>query len=125
MANTLLRPGAITNRISARWSNDEYQLAIRGMRKYGKDFRSIAEIIGTKNESQLNQFYTNFRKKFNLDEILKEFEAKQLQERQHKEVQQMASSSVNIAHSRDVKFDLKKPVSHDEIMEVSNSELIE
>lgn len=114
------------NRISTRWSNDEYQLAIRGIRKYGKDFQSIAELIGTKTESQVNQFYTNCRKKYNLDDIIKEFEAKQLQEQQKKqkqtEAQQKASTnsiSTNAAKSSDVKSDLKKPISDDEIMEVS------
>lgn len=118
-----LGPGPISiNRISARWSNDEYQLAIRGIRKYGKDFQKIAEIIGTKNESQVNQFYTNYRKKYNLDDIIKEFEAKQLQEQQQKlnEAQQRASATT-IATNSNVKSDLKKSTSDDEIMEVSNS----
>lgn len=128
-AASVHRPGAITaNRISARWSNDEYQLAIQGMRKYGKDFQSIAEIIGTKNESQVNQFFTNYRKKYNLDEIIKEFEAKKLQDQQQKqklnEAQQKASRTIsaNTFNNTDIKADLKKPVSHDEIMEVSNPE---
>lgn len=126
-ANAALDPSAIaTNRISSRWSNDEYQLAIRGMRKYGKDFQSIAELMGTKTESQVNQFFTNFRKRYNLDDIIKEFDAKQLQEQQLKqklsEAQQKpltSSNSTNIAKNSDVKSDLKKPISDDEIMEVS------
>lgn len=81
----VLNPDAIiANRISARWSNDEYQLAIQGIRKFGKDFKKIAEILGTKNESQINQFYTNYRKKFNLEHILKEFEEKQVQQQKQK-----------------------------------------
>lgn len=103
------------------------------MRIYGKDFQSIAEVIGTKNESQLNQFYTNYRKKFNLDDVLKEFEARQLKEQkqqQHQQHQQQlklneaqqqkSSNTTNIAkNSSDVKTDVKKLVSDDEIMEVS------
>ncbi|XP_031638495.1 REST corepressor isoform X2 [Contarinia nasturtii] len=121
-AASVFRPGTITaNRISARWSNDEYQLAIQGMRIFGKDFQSIAEIIGTKTESQVNQFYTNYRKKYSLDDILKEYETKKLQEQQQKqklnEAKQKASRS-NSTNSNDIKFDLKKPVSNDEIMEI-------
>lgn len=98
------------------------------MREYGRDFQSIAVIIGTKTESQVNQFYTNYRKKYNLDDILKEFDAKQLQEQQQQqqkqklnETQQKSSNSnsTNIAANSDVKIDLKKTVSDDEIMEVS------
>ncbi|XP_055308139.1 REST corepressor-like, partial [Sitodiplosis mosellana] len=120
-----LSPSAITaNRISARWSNDEYQLAIQGMRKYGKDFQSIAEIIGTKNESQVNQFYTNYRKKFNLDDILKEFEAKQEQQKLQKKkiiesIQKISGTySTNIGKNSDVKTNLKNLVSDGEIMEI-------
>lgn len=107
-----LSPVSITtNRISARWSNDEYQLAIRGMRKYGKDFQSIAEIMGTKNEPQVNQFYTNYRKKYNLDDILKEFEAKQLKEQQKKQKlndsQQNASNLLSTKVARDSKIDME------------------
>lgn len=128
-ASNVIRPGSTTaNRISARWSNDEYQLAIQGMRVFGKDFQSIAEIIGTKTESQVNQFYTNYRKKYSLDDILKEYDTrKQLQEQQQKlnEAQQKASRS-NSTNSNDTKFDLKKPMSNDEVMEVSkSSEIVE
>lgn len=127
-ATGVLNPGAIsTNRITSRWTNDEYQLAVRGVRKYGKDFQSIAEMIGNKTESQVNQFYINNRKKYNLDEIIKEFEEKLEQQQKQKlnEAQQKTSTttsnSTNIVKSNDVKTDLKKPISDDEIMEVSCS----
>lgn len=97
------------------------------MRKHGKDFQAIAEIIGTKNESQVSQFYTSNRKKFNLDEIIKEFNAKQQQEQQKKQIlnetQQKASTNANltnIVNSCEVKIDDKRAISDDDIMEVSN-----
>lgn len=127
-ATGVLNPGAIsTNRVTSRWTNDEYQLAVRGIRKYGKDFQSIAEMIGNKTESQVNQFFINYRKKYNLDEIIKEFEEKLEQQQKQKlnEAQQKTSTttsnSTNIVKSNDVKTDLKKPISDDEIMEVSCS----
>lgn len=45
------------------------------MRKYGKDFQAISEMIGTKTEAHLRNFFTNQRRRFNLDAVLKEFEA--------------------------------------------------
>lgn len=71
------------NRISSRWSSDETQLAVKAFGVYGKDYQSIADIIGTKNEQHVRQFYTNYRKKYGLDAILSEFEAKQQQQDQN------------------------------------------
>lgn len=128
-ASAALNPGAISvNRYSSRWSNDEYQLAIKGIRKHGKDFQAIAEIIGTKTESQVNQFYTSNRKKFNLDEIIKDFEVKQQQQEQQQkqkfnEAQQKVSSNSNttnvVNNSTDVKTDVKNSLCDDDVMEVS------
>ncbi|XP_034235804.1 REST corepressor 3-like isoform X2 [Thrips palmi] len=70
-----LRPSDSTNRINARWTNDEMLLAVQGMRKYGKDFQAISEMIGTKTEAHLRNFFTNHRRRFNLDAVMKEFES--------------------------------------------------
>lgn len=45
------------------------------MRKYGKDFQAISEMIGTKTEVHLRNFFTNHRRRFNLDLVLKEYES--------------------------------------------------
>ena len=45
------------------------------MRKYGKDFQAISEMIGTKTEVHLRNFFTNHRRRFNLDAVLKEYES--------------------------------------------------
>lgn len=50
-------------------------MLIVGVRKYGKDFRAIAEVIGTKTEAHLRSFFVNYRRRYNLDAVLKEFEA--------------------------------------------------
>ncbi|XP_033219180.1 REST corepressor 3 [Belonocnema kinseyi] len=70
-----LRPPEVTNRINARWTSDELLLAVQGVRKYGKDFAAIADVIGTKNESHLRSFFVNYKRRYNLDTVLKEYEA--------------------------------------------------
>ncbi|XP_065363353.1 REST corepressor isoform X1 [Calliphora vicina] len=70
-----IRPNEITNRINARWTNDEILLAVQGVRKYGKDFQAIAETLGTKTEAHVKTFYVNYRRRYNLDQIIKKFEA--------------------------------------------------
>nr|CAH7716547.1 unnamed protein product [Callosobruchus chinensis]CAH7742566.1 unnamed protein product [Callosobruchus chinensis] len=70
-----LRPGSEnTSRYNARWTNEELLLAVQGVRKYGKDFKSIAEVIGNKTEQHVRTFFVNYRKRYNLDTILKEWE---------------------------------------------------
>ncbi|XP_063230264.1 REST corepressor 1 isoform X2 [Bacillus rossius redtenbacheri] len=69
------RPADSTSRINARWTNDELLLAVQGVRKYGKDFRAIAEVIGTKTEAHMRSFFVNYRRRYNLDAVLKEFES--------------------------------------------------
>lgn len=49
-------------------------MAIVGIRKYGKQYGVIAEIIGSKTEAQVRTFFVNYRKKYNLDELVKEYE---------------------------------------------------
>ena len=48
---------------------------ISGVRKFGKNFATIAEIIGTKTESHVRSFFVNYRRRYNLDNALKEYEA--------------------------------------------------
>lgn len=63
-----------SSRINARWTNEELLLAVQGVRKYGKDFKTIAEVIGNKTEHHVRTFFVNYRKKYNLDSVLKDYE---------------------------------------------------
>ncbi|XP_022912763.1 REST corepressor 1 isoform X2 [Onthophagus taurus] len=70
-----LRPGnENTSRVNARWTNEELLLAVQGVRKYGKDFKSIAEVLGNKTEHHVRSFFVNYRKRYNLDSVLKDYE---------------------------------------------------
>lgn len=69
------RPSDNNTRINARWTNEEMLLAVQGIRMHGKDFATIAEIIGTKTEAHVRSFYANQRKRFNLDKVVSEYEA--------------------------------------------------
>lgn len=68
-------PTDITSRINAKWSNEELLLGVQGVRTFGKNFTVIAEVIGTKTESHVRSFFVNYRRRYNLDTALKEYEA--------------------------------------------------
>ena len=46
-----------------------------GIRKFGKDFKTVAEILGTKTEAHLRSFFVNYKRRYNLEAVLKEYEA--------------------------------------------------
>lgn len=50
-------------------------MSFTGVRKYGKDFKAIAEVIGNKIEAHVRSFFVNYRRRYNLDEVLAEYEA--------------------------------------------------
>lgn len=62
------------SRIISRWSNDELMLAVRGISEFGKSFQAIADFLGTKSEAHVRTFFVNYRRKYNLDAIVKQFE---------------------------------------------------
>ncbi|XP_068444790.1 REST corepressor 3 isoform X1 [Clinocottus analis] len=64
-------------KVNARWTTDEQLLAVQGVRKYGKDFQAIADVISNKTVGQVKNFFVNYRRRFNLDEVLQEWEAEQ------------------------------------------------
>ncbi|KAM7288222.1 REST corepressor 3 [Ixodes scapularis] len=70
-----LRPAEGNGRVNARWTNDELLIAVQGIRKYGRDFKAIAEVIGNKTEAHVRSFFVNYRRRYNLDAVLQEFEA--------------------------------------------------
>nr|XP_033793994.1 REST corepressor 3 isoform X2 [Geotrypetes seraphini] len=64
-------------KINARWTTEEQLLAVQGVRKYGKDFQAIADVIGNKTVGQVKNFFVNYKRRFNLEEVLQEWEAEQ------------------------------------------------
>lgn len=48
---------------------------ILAIRKYGRDFQAISDVIGNKSVVQVKNFFVNYRRRFNIDEVLQEWEA--------------------------------------------------
>ena len=49
-------------------------MVFSGVRKFGKDFKTIAEVLGTKTESHVRSYYVNYKRRYNLDGAYKEYE---------------------------------------------------
>ncbi|XP_030636463.1 REST corepressor 2 [Chanos chanos] len=71
------RPTEPTPKINSRWTTEEQLLAVQAIRRYGKDLAAIAEVIGNKTVAQVSSFFVSYRRRFNLEEVLREWQAEQ------------------------------------------------
>ncbi|KAI4902042.1 hypothetical protein NFI96_033095 [Prochilodus magdalenae] len=69
------RPPEVNQKFNTRWTTEEQLLAVQAIRKYGRDFQAISDVIGNKSVVQVKNFFVNYRRRFNLDEVLQEWEA--------------------------------------------------
>lgn len=53
----------------------DYLFPSVAIRKYGRDFQAISDVIGNKSVVQVKNFFVNYRRRFNIDEVLQEWEA--------------------------------------------------
>ncbi|KAM7375643.1 hypothetical protein PAMP_005438 [Pampus punctatissimus] len=67
--------GQVNQKFNSRWTTEEQLLAVQAIRKYGRDFQAISDVIGNKSVVQVKNFLVNYRRRFNLDEVLLEWEA--------------------------------------------------
>ncbi|KAF4089186.1 hypothetical protein AMELA_G00063940 [Ameiurus melas] len=72
-----MRPTEHTLKINSRWTTEEQLLAVQAIRRYGKDFAAIADVIGNKTAGQVSSFFISYRRRFNLEEVLREWHAEQ------------------------------------------------
>lgn len=75
------RPNEPASKMNSRWTTEEQLLAVQAVRRYGKDFTAIAEVISTKTPAQVSSFFVTYRRRFNLDEVLREWAAEQVSSR--------------------------------------------
>uniref|UniRef100_A0A3B5ANR1 REST corepressor 2 n=1 Tax=Stegastes partitus TaxID=144197 RepID=A0A3B5ANR1_9TELE len=76
--NMTFNPSLPAPKMNSRWTTEEQLLAVQAIRRYGKDFTAIAEVIGTKTPAQVSSFFVSYRRRFNLDEVLREWAAEQV-----------------------------------------------
>ncbi|XP_073682907.1 REST corepressor 1 [Garra rufa] len=89
-----LRPSEANQKFNTRWTTEEQLLAVQAIRKYGRDFQAISDVIGNKSVVQVKNFFVNYRRRFNLDEVLQEWEAEHgVEERKGLDEEKMEVSS--------------------------------
>ncbi|XP_073528094.1 REST corepressor 3 isoform X2 [Phyllobates terribilis] len=92
------KPAESNQKINARWTTEEQLLAVQGVRKYGKDFQAIADVIGNKTVGQVKNFFVNYRRRFNLEEVLQEWEAEQGTQGSNGDASTLGDDTKNTSH---------------------------
>ncbi|XP_066451701.1 REST corepressor 3 isoform X3 [Eleutherodactylus coqui] len=92
------KPAESNQKINARWTTEEQLLAVQGVRKYGKDFQAIADVIGNKTVGQVKNFFVNYRRRFNLEEVLQEWEAEQGTQASNGDASTLGDDTKNTSH---------------------------
>lgn len=49
--------------LNPRWTNEELLVAVQCVRKYGKDFNAMSEVLGNKNVSHCRNFFINYHRR--------------------------------------------------------------
>ncbi|XP_036404515.1 REST corepressor 2 [Megalops cyprinoides] len=87
-----MRPTEPTPKINSRWTTEEQLLAVQAIRRYGRDLAAIAEVIGNKTVTQVSTFFISYRRRFNLEEVLREWQA------EHEVLQGHVGTSEDMIH---------------------------